>query len=186
MQLVKDKALVSRPDEPFRLASGEMSTDYIDAKKAMAIGADLRVVAQAVIEAAGVDFDAVGGMTMGADPIAHAVALEYSATNPGVAWFAVRKQPKKHGRQKMIEGVELVAGMRVLLVDDIVTTGGSILDALRHVQEAEPGVEVVCAVTIVDRGEHATRQFESLGVPYRPVATYQDLGIRPVGAPSRA
>ncbi len=112
-----------RRDRPFQLSSGEWSQDYIDAKRALSEGDNLRRVAQSVLRVvseAGVEFDAVGGLTMGADPTAHAVALV-----SGKKWFSVRKQPKGHGRQQLIEGAELRPGMRVLLVDDVVTTGAT-------------------------------------------------------------
>lgn len=167
----------SRRDEPFRLSSGEMSRDYIDGKRAIANGASLRLVAEAVleiVEQAGVTFDAVGGLTMGADPLAHAVALLSERD-----WFSVRKEAKVHGKQKLIEGTELQASARVLLVDDVVTTGASIVKAMDAVRDI--GAQVVLAVTLVDRGDVATKYMEEQGVLYRPLASYRDLGIEPVG-----
>ena len=79
-----------------------------------------------------------------------------------------------------IEAAELGPGVRVLLVDDVVSTGGSILQALEAVRET--GAEVVFATTLVDRGETAARRFAELGVPYRPLITYRDLNIKPIGS----
>ncbi len=164
-----------RRDEPFRLASGQVSHDYIDGKRAVASGADLRLVADAVIAAvAGTRFDAVGGLTMGADPVAHAVAVV-----SGCDWFSVRKEPKGRGLNQWIEGCSLGRGSRVLLVDDVVTTGGSVFQA--YERAIGTGAQVVAAVTLVDRGDVAAPKFKTLGVPYWPLVTYRDLEIEPVG-----
>jgi orotate phosphoribosyltransferase len=165
-----------RREQPFQLASGEWSQDYIDAKRALSEGDNLRRVAEAVLSVAseaGVEFDAVGGLTMGADPTSHAVALL-----AGKKWFSVRKQPKGHGRQQLIEGAELGPGMRVLLVDDVVTTGSSILEALEAALAR--GAEVVLAVALVDRGKTASAKLASRGIKYVPLATYRDFEIVPV------
>jgi orotate phosphoribosyltransferase len=167
-----------RRDTPFRLSSGEWSHDYIDGKRAIAAGQDLELVGRAILAVPSerqVTFDAVGGLSMGADPLAHAVSML-----SGAAWFAVRKEPKKHGKQRLIEGVETSPGMRVLLVDDVVTTGASLLRALDAV-EAD-GADVVLAVSVVDRGEGTARALKARGITYEPLLTYEDLGIDPVGS----
>ncbi len=174
--IVKQHGLAYR-EEPFRLASGELSHDYMDGKKALAEGEHLRVACEAIMELAsdaGVEFDAVGGLTLGADAYATGIALLAQKR-----WFVVRKKPKDHGKGKRIEGAELTSGTRVLLVDDVVSTGGSILEALGVVQAT--GAHVVLAVTLVDRGDEAEDKFRDLGVAYRPLITYRDLGIKPVG-----
>lgn len=166
-----------RRADPFQLTSGEWSHDYIDAKRAIARGEDLKLVARELISLAadeGVEFDAVGGMTLGADPLAYSVALE-----SGKEWFVVRKEVKKHGKQKRIEGAELKAGTKVLLVEDVISTGGSILTALDVLQEL--GVDVVLAAAIVDRGKTTADKFAERGVKFRPLCTYEDLGIDPIG-----
>jgi orotate phosphoribosyltransferase len=127
----------------------------------------------------GVDYTAVGGLTLGADQFAHGIAM-YLADDR--EWFVVRKQAKGRGTNQLVEGAELSETSRVLLVDDIVTTGGSIQQAYHQVRGT--GAEIVAAVTLVDRGEVARAFFEGVRVPYRPVFTYHDLGIRPVGGGS--
>lgn len=166
-----------RLDEPVRLASGEMSLDYIDGKRALSHGPHLRVACEALLELvadAGVDFDAIGGLTLGADQFAHVGAVLSERS-----WFVVRKNVKDHGTKKKVEGADLGAGVRVVLVDDVVTTGGSILEALGAVREA--GADVVMGVTLVDRGEVARGHFAREGIPYAAVVSYRDLDIEPVG-----
>lgn len=169
---------LERRDEPFTLTSGERSHEYIDAKLAIARGADLRLAGEAAVEALAVlgveQYDAVGGLTMGADPLAHAIAIVAD-----VAWFSVRKEAKGHGTQRFIEGAALEPGSQVVLADDVVTTGGSIQQAFRVLDEL--GVAVVGAVTLVDRGDVAGAFFTERNVPYAPLASYRDLDIPPVG-----
>ena len=169
-------------EEPYTLASGELSHDFIDGKAALANGRDLELACQTILALAddeGIDFDAVGGLTMGADHFSHGVALL-----SGRDWFTVRKQPKGRGTNQRIEGRTLGDGVRVLLVDDVVTTGGSIQVAFEEIRGA--GAQVVLATTLVDRGEVARRFFERQRTPYRPIFTYRDLGIEPVGGSSVA
>ena len=161
--------------EPVKLASGELSRDFIDGKRAFSNGADLQFACEEILrQVDGIEFDAVGGLTMGADPLAHVIAVL-----SGREWFVVRKEPKGRGTNKLIEGCEVGPATRVLLVDDVVTTGGSIQKALAAI-EAE-GATVVAAATLMDRGEMAARFFAARGVPYAALVTYKDLGIEPVG-----
>src|SRR6476619_179798 len=97
-----------RRDEPFKLASGQLSHDYIDGKFAVDNGERLSIVSHAVADLAashGIEFDAVGGLTMGADPLAHGVAMV-----TGKAWFSVRKEQKTRGRVQFVEGTRLQPG----------------------------------------------------------------------------
>jgi orotate phosphoribosyltransferase len=174
IEIVREKGL-TRFDEPVRLASGQLSREFVDGKAALANGADLELACRALLEAVeGIEFDAVGGLTMGADQFAHVVAV-LAHTN----WFVVRKEPKGRGTNKLVEGAKVGPGTRVLLVDDAVTTGGSIRKA--HDEITQLGATVVGAVTLVDRGEVAGPFFRERGVPYVALVTYRDLGIEPVG-----
>ncbi len=173
---------LTRLDEPVELASGEFSRDFVDAKRALARGADLRLACEVIAEVAaevGAGFQAVGGLTMGADQFAHGVAMVTDTQ-----WFVIRKQPKGRGTDKWVEGATLGPGVRVLLVDDVITTGGSIRRACERVRSE--GAEVVLATTLVDRGDKAAAYFDATGVTYRPVFTYRDLAIEPVGGASGA
>lgn len=174
IEIIRQRGLL-RLAEPVVLASGELSRDFIDAKAALSRGADLKVACEAILDdVGGIDFDAVGGLTMGADQFAHVIAVLADKT-----WFVVRKEPKGRGTNKLVEGEKVGEGTRVLLVDDIVTTGGSIQKA--HDAIAALGAVVVAAATLVDRGEIAGQYFRERNIPYAPVVTYRDLGIEPVG-----
>src|SRR6476659_5824354 len=165
-----------RRDEPFRLASGQLSHDYIDGKYAVDTGERLSVVSRAVAELAaanGIEFDAVGGLTMGADPLAHGVAMV-----TGKAWFSVRKEQKQRGREQWSEGTRLEPGTRVLLVDDVISTGGSTEKAYERVTAV--GAVVTGVIPMVDRGDVATKRFAARNVPFAALVTYKDLGIEPV------
>lgn len=176
VQLLKEKAL-SKKDEAIQLASGEWSNDFIDGKEGLQQWNDLALAARAIhetVSAAGIEFDASGGLTLGANHLAVAMAFATEGR-----WFVVRKEPKERGTKRHIEGAQIGEGDQVLLVDDVVTSGGSIMRAYELVSET--GAVVVAAVTLVDRGDLARSEFERIGVPYFPMATYQDLGINPVG-----
>lgn len=167
-------------DEPVRLASGDWSCHFIDVKRALADGGDMNLAAETIrelVSAQGIEFDAVGGLTMGADVLAHGVA---ASVGRGGRWFSVRKAAKDRGTQQRIEGAILKPGDRVLLVDDVVTRGDSILDALNAIRES--GADVVCAVTVIDRGEFGTEVFRREGVPYFWLMNYADIGIPAVGS----
>ena len=174
IEIVREHGLLRLP-APVELASGELSREFIDGKAALASGAHLRLACEELLHSLGtIDFDAVGGLTMGADQFAHVVAVLADKS-----WFVVRKEPKGRGTNKLIEGAKVGRGTRVVLVDDVVTTGGSIQKAYNAIIDV--GAEVVAAVTLVDRGEVAARFFEQLAIPYFPLVTYGDLEIEPVG-----
>lgn len=177
--LVRSYGYERRP-EPFRLSGGQLSHDYIDGKFAVSTGPRLTLVSNAAVELAkscSIGFDAVGGLTMGADALAHGISMV-----AGCTWFSVRKEPKSHGREQWIEGGRLSSKMRVLLVDDVVTTGTSIMTAYERV--VATGARVVGVITLMDRGDSGAAHFEKLGVPYAALVTYGDLDIEPVDGPT--
>ena len=179
--LVKERGY-ERREQPFKLASGQLSHDYIDGKYAVDSGPRLSLVSRAIIELASdrsIHFTAVGGLTMGADALAHGVAIHADS-----AWFSVRKEPKPRGREQWIEGCRLTAEDRVLLVDDVVSMGGSIFKAYEKV--IATGAAVVGVIPMVDRGEAGGQLFAAADVPYAPLITYRDLQIEPVGGPTVA
>lgn len=174
VDIVREHGLI-RLHEPVVLASGQLSRDFVDGKAALSRGADLELACFALLEAVdGILFDAVGGLTMGADHLAHGVAML-----SGTEWFVVRKEPKGRGTDKLVEGAHIGTRSLVLLVDDAVTSGGSIKKAYDAIVGL--GATVVAAVTLVDRGHVAVSYFQEMGVPYTALVTYRDLDIEPVG-----
>lgn len=177
VRIVREKGLTRLP-EPVRLRSGALSQDFVDAKRALAEGEDLELACRAMLEAArgiGAEFDAVGGMTLGADQFSHVMAVLGHRR-----WFVVRKAAKGRGTDRRIEGAALGEGVRVLLVEDVVTLGGSVREAYEVVTET--GATVSGVVCLVDRSDAAETFFAAEKVPYRAVLTYRDLGIEPVRA----
>jgi orotate phosphoribosyltransferase len=162
-----------RREEAFRLTSGGLSHDYVDGKHAIGRGDGLKLASQAVIDVVAEPFDAVGGPTMGADAMAHGVSLL-----SGSGWFSVRKEPKGHGRHSWVEGTRLSEGDRVVFVEDVVSTGASLLRAVERVLDL--GVVPVAAVTLLDRSADPGRPFAERGIRYLPLLTSADIGIDPL------
>jgi orotate phosphoribosyltransferase len=171
-QLVRRSGYEYR-DPPFQLTSGGWSHDYVDGKHAIATGAGLRQASEAVIEVVGRPFDAIGGPTMGADALAHGVALL-----SGAAWFSVRKEPKGHGRGAWVEGARLASGDRVVVVEDVVSTGASLLRSVERIREL--GAVVVAATALLDRSPAVAGRFTAAGIEWLPLLTWADLGIAPL------
>ena len=168
--------MLRRFDKPVILASGLRSDVFVDAKRAVAEPAALALVGELMAAAAaeaGADYEAVGGLVLGAVPYTFAVAAAARCR-----WFLVRKAPKGRGTDQWLEGAAVGRGTRVMLVDDVVTTGASIGDAHRRVREL--GATVAFATTLLDRGDVAGRSLAEAGVPYAPLLTYADVGIDPV------
>jgi orotate phosphoribosyltransferase len=180
--LVRKLAVVH---ERVTLSSGAEADYYVDLRRvtlehraAPLVGRLLRALT------ADWDYSAVGGLTLGADPVAdavlHAAAAERAAgmDTPPVDAFVVRKSTKQHGMQRRIEGPD-VAGRRVLVVEDTSTTGASVLTAVRAAREA--GAEVVGVATVVDRDTGARQAIEAEEVPYRALLGLADLGLDKAG-----
>jgi orotate phosphoribosyltransferase len=155
------------------LSSGQTAQYYVDAKRALLRPPAFRAVGQLIAaEAAERRASAVGGMTMGADPLASA-AIGSDRGDSLVAFF-VRKEKKQHGLQRWIEGPVLEPGTRCLVVEDVVTTGGSTVRAIERI--LEEGHEVAGVTSVVDRlagGAEAIE--EAAGAPYRPLVTIDEL-----------
>jgi orotate phosphoribosyltransferase len=172
LALVKDLAIVHGK---VTLSSGREADYYVDLRRTTLSGEAAPLVGRVMLElTADWDFDAVGGLTMGADPIAAAMVHQAAAQGRRLDAFVVRKEAKAHGLQRRIEGPD-ITGRRVLVVEDTSTTGGSPLTALAAVREA--GAVPVGVATIADRDTGAGEKIEAEGVPYRFVYSLADLGL---------
>ncbi len=161
----------------FTLASGKKSNFYIDLKATTLHPEGAHLIGLAAVEAiqrSGLKIDAVGGLTLGADPIATAISL--AARAKGVSWpaFIVRKEPKDHGTSKYIEGTEnLKPGASVLVLEDVVTTGGSSFKAIERLREA--GYKPVAVLTVVDREQGGDRLIREAGLEYLALVTMSQI-----------
>jgi orotate phosphoribosyltransferase len=153
------------------LTSGAKAQYYVDAKRAILLPAGFRALGELVAaEAARAGATAVGGMTMGADPVACAAL----AAGAEVKAFFVRKEKKQHGLQRWVEGPLLEPGERCLIVEDVVTTGGSTVRAIERVREE--GLQVVAVVSVLDRLAGGGEAIEAAaGAPYVPLTTIDDV-----------
>jgi len=160
----------------FTLASGAKSKYYIDGRLLTLSSDGAHVLARVILAMIeGDEIDAVGGMTMGADPIIGAVLAVADANGRRLNGFICRKERKEHGTGKLVEG-NLKAGDKVLMVEDVVTTGGSTLRAIDAV-EAQGG-KVVRIIAMVDRLAGAADAFAERGYAFTPIFTVNDLGIK--------
>ncbi len=164
----------------FTLVSGKKSSYYLDGKQVMLHAQGLRLVSEGLLDLlSDVEFDAIGGMSIGADPIIGGVLTVAAEQNREMIGVMVRKEAKGHGTQKFIEG-PLEPGMKVVVVDDVVTTGGSSLDAAKRIQDF--GAEVVEVVGIVDRMQGGAETFAKHNLPFRSLLSILDFGIEPPAA----
>jgi orotate phosphoribosyltransferase len=154
------------------LTSGQKAQYYVDAKRAILLPTGFRALGELVREEAErAGATAVGGMTMGADPVACAAL----AAGAQVKAFFVRKERKQHGLQRWVEGPLLEPGERCLIVEDVVTTGGSTIQAIERVREE--GFEIAAVTSVLDRLAGGGEAIEAAanGAPYRPLATIDDV-----------
>jgi len=172
-QLLVDKAYLQGD---FVLTSGKHSDHYFDCKRVTLDAEGLAVASELLVEklrAAGIE--AIGGLAIGADPIVAGTVVTSWRLGYPVQGFIVRKEPKKHGTSKWIEG-SIPAGTRVAIVDDVVTSGGSIIKAIESTR-AE-GLEPVVAYTVVDREEGGAERIQREGgVPLEALVRYGELPI---------
>lgn len=172
IEQIKHKAVVRGT---VTLSSGQQSDYYVDLRRVTLDAQAAPIIGRVMLElAAGLDFEAVGGLTLGADPVAVAMLHQASATGRQLDAFVVRKSEKTHGLQRRIEGPD-VAGRRVLAVEDTSTTGGSVLTAVTALRDA--GAEVVGVVVIVDRDTGVRERMAEEGLTYLYAFDKADLGL---------
>jgi orotate phosphoribosyltransferase len=167
---IKEKAVVHGK---VTLSSGKEADYYIDLRRVTLDAVAAPLVGQAMLDATkDLDYEAVGGLTLGADPVATAMMHMAKVNGRALNSFVVRKEGKAHGLQRRIEGPD-VAGKRVLAVEDTSTTGGSVLTAVEALEQA--GAIVVGVAVVVDRGAGA--KVEAAGLKYISVISLEELGL---------
>jgi orotate phosphoribosyltransferase len=174
-QLVRLLATRSARRGNFTLASGRQSTLYIDARLTTMTPEGQQLIGRLglqLIRDAGWRCDAVGGLTLGADPIAYAICHASAGSASPVRAFTVRKEPKAHGTGKQVEG-PIAMGDHVVIAEDVITTGGSAARAIEAVKRE--GAVPVAVLAVVDREEGGREYLESLGVPVRALATASEI-----------
>jgi orotate phosphoribosyltransferase len=160
----------------FTLTSGKTSSYYFDGKQVTLYPKGACLLAKIIIhKVKNDDIQALGGLTIGADPIVGAVAALAYPMGLDIKTFIVRKEVKKHGSQRLIEGPKLLPGDRVVIVEDVITTGGSSIKAIEAVNNE--GGKVVKVVPLVDRMEGGREKIEQMGIEVDPVFTVRDFGI---------
>src|SRR5262245_302998 len=173
--IVKERSLSTGGET--KLVSGRSTSFYFDMKPSMLHPEGAELMAGLILEALrGTEVDLVGGMEIGAVPLATAVAVASQAQGRPLAAFFVRKQVKEHGARKLIEGLapgETLSGKRVAILEDVTTTGGSSLKAIEAVR-AEGGI-IERMITVVDRQEGAAETFAAAGIPFTAILTAADF-----------
>jgi orotate phosphoribosyltransferase len=171
LQCIQTKAL-KKGD--FTLASGKKASFYIDGKQVTLDPQGLFLTGKFILSLLhGANADAIGGPTIGADPIAAAVSLLSSQTGHPLKAFLVRKAAKDHGTQRLIEGPPLLEGDRVVMVEDVITTGGSVLQAIQEVEKTK--ARVIRVLCLVDRNQGARELLAPYN--YTPIFELSDLGV---------
>lgn len=164
-----------RTDGPFTLRSGAVSSWYLDARQTTFDGTGSRLVGEAVLSVLDPEVLAVGGMTIGADPIAVATAATAAGRGRQLKAFSIRKEPKDHGTGGRLVG-PVDPSMAVAVLEDTTTTGSAAVEAARYL--IEEGFDVVQAIALVDRSDgKAAENFAGLGIPHVALVVPSDLGV---------
>lgn len=172
LEHIKTKAIVHGR---VTLSSGKEADYYVDLRRITLDGAAAPLVGKVMLELTdALSYDAVGGLTLGADPVATAMLHAAAAEGRTLDAFVVRKEGKAHGLQRRIEGPD-VAGRNVLAVEDTSTTGSSVMAAVEALREA--GANVVAVAVIVDRATGAKELIEAEGLPYLHAYSLDELGL---------
>ena len=174
IELLKDRSL---KHGDFVLASGQHSSYYIDARPSTMSAQGQLLIGRLGLEAirqAGWKPQSVGGLTMGADPVAYAIAAASAKTPPTIDAFSVRKAPKDHGAGQQIEG-NFSSGQDVVVVEDVITSGGSALQAVAVIEAS--GGHVLGILSVVDRLQGGREAIESAGFEVVSIATIKEMDI---------
>lgn len=171
--MLLEKSFQYNKDPVFKLVSGKMSNYYVNCKMTTLNAEAMLLIGRIFYEKVKpLGITAIGGLTQGADPIAVSTAMTSGTEGRGMNAFVVRKVAKEHGLKKLIEG-DVHQGDRVVIVDDVITTGQSTIDAIERARNE--GLQVVKAVVLVDRQEGGRENIEKKGVQVESVFTINDL-----------
>jgi len=168
LDLLASRAYGYDPEKGFPLASGDRSSEYIDCKEALSLPEGIAAASALLVDRLIASVEAVGGLTMGADPLAIAVSMASAGTSQPRRWFSVRKQPKSHGRKRLVEGLPQGSSFRLAIFDDVATRGESTLDAIRKARSE--GHHVVQVVVLVDREAGGLERIQQEVGPTVPVS----------------
>lgn len=171
VEIIKARSFQEGPE--IKLASGKTSTFYFNMKPTMLDSEGAHLIAELILDQLdGVDADLIGGLEMGAVPIAASTTAVAHARGRNLPAFFVRKQAKEHGTKSLVEGLargETMDGKRVVIVEDVTTTGGSAIKAAEAIKAS--GATIVRVITIVDRQDGADEAFKAAGLDFRPLLT---------------
>lgn len=173
VDLLVSKSLKVSDKPVYNLASGRKSDVYIDCKKTTQSAHGMVLIGNLIFSRiSDLDVDAIGGLTLGADPIANAVSYTSRIKERDIDTFVVRKTAKEHGLKKTIEG-DVKKGSKVVIVDDVVTTGQSTIDAIHKAKEF--GLEIIKVIVLVDRQEGGKEEIQKECIDFESIITKQEL-----------
>ncbi len=179
-EILYEKSFMYRDDPPFTLVSGRRSPYYFDCKATTLDPEGVFLIGEVVLDAiqpliGEFDIRALGGLTLGADPISISTSIAANRRGYRISPLIVRKEPKLHGTQKWIEG-DLKSVRNAVVIDDVITTGGSTITAIERMRES--GLVVMRAVVIIDRDEGGRERIENEGVPVISLFKRSDFDSR--------
>ena len=173
IELILEKAFKFSPEPAFKLVSGKMSNYYFNCKAVTLHPEGMHLIGNIIFEMIkGQLPKGIGGLTLGADPIACAVAYTSYLKGAPIEAFVIRKSAKSHGTMQWIEG-DVKRGDRVVIVDDVITTGRSTIEAINKAKEA--GLDIVKVMALIDRQEGGRENIESLGFALEAVITREEV-----------
>jgi orotate phosphoribosyltransferase len=173
IELIIEKAFKYSKEPVFKLVSGRVSNYYFNCKAVTLHPEGMYLVGNIIFDLIkDLGVKGIGGLTLGADPIADAVAYTSYLKGSPIGAFVVRKTPKSHGTMQWIEG-NITKGDRVVIVDDVITTGKSTIEAITRAKET--GLEIVKVIALIDRQEGGREAIEALGYRLNPVITREEV-----------
>lgn len=173
IELIIEKAFKYSEEPVFKLVSGRMSNYYFNCKAVTLYPEGMYLIGNLIFDLIkDLDIKGIGGLTLGADPVAFAVAYTSYLKKKPVEAFVVRKTAKSHGTMQLIEG-NIKSGDRVVIVDDVITTGKSTIEAITRAKEA--GLEIVKVIALIDRQEGGREAVEELGYKIDSIITRDEV-----------